>query len=1000
MSLAFAVIYRASILTNNALVGYTETVKGGGKMELKKYYQDLNTLHIGEEKSRAYFEVYSNIENAKKGSEDRKISLSGDWDFMYAKCADEIPDSFTEGNTDGFDKIPVPSCWQTQGYDMHQYTNVRYPFPYNPPYVPYENPCGAYVTRFNSSTDYKKYLNFEGVDSCFYVWLNGEFVGYSQVSHSTTEFDITDKTKKGENTLCVLVLKWCDGSYIEDQDKLRMSGIFRDVYILERPEKHIRDYKIETDISGKIRINTDSDTPVTYLLEDDKGELYRGNDSEINVENPVLWNAEHPYLYTLYLITEDEVIREKVGIREIKIEDGVVLLNNKPIKMRGTNRHDSDPVTGYTISREQARKDLFLMKQHNINALRTSHYPNAPWLMQMCDEYGFYVIAETDLEIHGTSALYKGSQGKTFGLIAQNPDWEKAILDRVRRNVIRDKNRPCVCLWSLGNEGGYGASFEKAGRWVKEYDTTRLTHYESSMWQTGGHINDTSMLDVESTMYADYAWIDNYFSGKMWNRVSNGQGEEYGGAGSWSNAAEDYIPKPYMQCEFIHAMGVGPGGIREYIDRMYRYDGFFGAFAWEWCDHAVYMGDGKYFYGGDFGEYPHDGNFCMDGLVYPDRTPHIGLLEYKQAIKPFAVKTYSNIIVVENRYDFTELSDKLYFKINGESVIFDVPPRGKKSFPRPEGDTLMIKAYLKNDEPWAKKGYEMGFEQLVINDTVPALGAVNAGGDIRVSESGIDILISGNEFEYVFDKALGNFKRIGDTVTKPVEWNIWRAPTDNDRNIVREWRLAGFDRGKTYVYECGAEQYEGYVKILCKSAVIPVALQKIIDIYSEWTVYADGTIDLDTKCKVDADMPDLPRFGLRFFTTGESIRYYGYGPHGSYSDMNLCAYLDEFEAEVDDMHEDYLKPQENGSHFGTRYVETEKLRISSDTPFSFSASHYTQEELTKKTHNFELEKIPETVLCVDYKQNGIGQNSCGPLTQKPYRFNEKEFEFKIRIEVK
>lgn len=969
-------------------------------MELKKYYQDLNTLHVGEEKSRAYFEVYSNIENAKKGNEDRKISLNGDWDFMYAKCADEIPDSFTEGNTDGFDKIPVPSCWQTQGYDTHQYTNVRYPFPYNPPYVPYENPCGAYVTRFNSSTDYRKYLNFEGVDSCFYVWLNGEFVGYSQVSHSTTEFDITDKTKKGENTLCVLVLKWCDGSYIEDQDKLRMSGIFRDVYILERPEEHIRDYKIETEISGKIRINTDSDTPVTYLLENEKGELYRGNDTEIAVENPVLWNAEYPYLYTLYLITDDEVIRERVGIREIKIEDGVVLLNNKPIKMRGTNRHDSDPVRGYTISREQAKKDLFLMKQHNINALRTSHYPNAPWLMQMCDEYGFYVIAEADLEIHGTSALYKGSQGKTFGLIAQDPDWEKAILDRVQRNVIRDKNRPCVCLWSLGNEGGYGESFEKAGRWVKEYDSTRLTHYESSMWQTGEHINDTSMLDVESTMYADYGWIDKYFGGKMWNRVSNGQGDEYGGAGSWSDAPEGYIPKPYMQCEFIHAMGNGPGGIKEYIDRMYRYDGFFGAFAWEWCDHAVYMGDGKYFYGGDFGEYPHDGNFCMDGLVYPDRTPHIGLLEYKQAIKPFAVKTYSNIIVVENRYDFAELSDKLCFEINGESVSFDVPPRGKKSFQRPKGDTLMIKAYLKNDEPWAKKGYEIGFEQLVINDTVPALGAVNASGDVSVSENGRNILVSGSEFEYVFDKALGNFSRIGDAVTKPVEWNIWRAPTDNDRNIVREWRLAGFDRGKTYVYECGAEQYEGYVKILCKSAVIPVALQKIIDIYSEWTVYADGTIDLDTKCKVDADMPDLPRFGLRFFTTGESVRYYGYGPHESYSDTHLSTYLDEFESKVDDMHEDYIKPQENGSHFGTRYVETEKLRISSDTPFSFSASHYTQEELTQKAHNFELEKIPETVLCADYKQNGIGQNSCGPLTQEQYRFNEKEFEFKIRIEVK
>lgn len=982
-------------------------------MEIEKYYEDLNTLHVNTEENRAYYEVYSDIENARKGKEDRKQLLNGEWSFKYYRCIDDVNEDFINGNTDGFDKIPVPSCWQTQGYDCHQYTNTRYPFPFNPPYVPYENPCGAYVTTFEGNSEYRQYLNFEGVDSCFYVWLNGEFVGYSQVSHSTSEFDITDKVKEGENTLCVLVMKWCVGSYLEDQDKFRMSGIFRDVYILSRPEKHIRDYKIETYIDGKISIDIDADTDVSFILEDEKGTIYSGADTEIMVQNPKLWNAEYPYLYTLYLVTENEVIKEKVGIREIKIDDGIVFLNNKPIKMKGANRHDSDPVTGYAVTREMAKRDLMLMKRHNINAVRTSHYPNAPWFTQMCDEYGFYVIDESDIEIHGTASIYGGSQAKTFGLLANNPDWGDAILDRVQRNVIRDKNRPCVCLWSLGNEGGYGVNFENAGRWVKEYDTTRFTHYESSMWQMADHKNDTSMLDVTSTMYASYEWIDEYFKNPgehVWHTISSENGWAYEQAGEWIDLSESNLPKkekeqlaqkkPYMQCEFMHAMGNGPGGIKEYIDRLYRYDGFFGAFAWEWCDHAIDMGGGKYFYGGDHGEFPHDGNFCVDGLVYPDRRPHTGLLEYKQAIKPFEVKTYSNIIVVENRYDFAELNDMLYFEVNGQEMKFDVPPRGKKSFPRPDGDVLMIKAYQKNDTPWAEKGYEVGFEQLIINDTVPKLEKITANGQLEISEHGRSITISGDGFEYVFDKPIGNFSRLSDSVAKPVEWNIWRAPTDNDRNIRHDWENAGYDREIPFVYSTECEQTETGVTIKCRSALIPVAQRKTLDIEAEWTVYANGIIDMTARVNVEEIMPVLPRFGLRIFTTGEDVTYYGYGPYESYSDKHLCAYLDEFTAKVDDMHEDYIKPQENGSHFGTRYVETEKLRISADMPFSFNASHYTQEELTNKAHNFELEKCADTVLCVDYKHNGIGQNSCGPLTQEQYRFNEKEFEFKLRIEVK
>ena len=972
-------------------------------MKIERYYNNLGTLHISAEENRAYYEVHSDIENARNGNEDRKQLLNGEWDFAYFNCIDDVPEDFIKGNKEGFDKIPVPSCWQNHGYDNHQYTNVRYPFPFNPPYVPYETPCGAYLTAFTVDNDLRQYLNFEGVDSCFYVWVNGEFVGYSQVSHSTSEFDITDKIKQGENTLAVLVMKWCDGSYLEDQDKLRMSGIFRDVYILSRPEKHVRDYKIETTQDGTVSIDIDANTPVSFLLENEKGVIYSGADNTIKVDKPILWNAENPYLYTLYIVTENEVIKEKVGIREIKIEDGIFYLNGKPIKMRGANRHDSDPVTGYTISREQAKKDLILMKRHNINAVRTSHYPNAPWFTKMCDELGFYVIAEADLEIHGTAALFGGGQGNTFGLLANDPAWGEAILDRNQRNVIRDKNRPCVCLWSAGNEGGYGVNIENVLKWIKEYDPTLPTHYESATWQNCGHKNDLSDLDVISTMYATYDWIDEYFKdpGKHVLAFKDGDSNLYDMENCWLdlNEKDESKIKPYMQCEFIHAMGNGPGGIKEYIDRMYRYDGFFAAFAWEWCDHAV-LRDGHYLYGGDFGEFPHDGNFCMDGLVYPDRTPHTGLLEYKQAIKPFKVTAYSNIFIVENRYDFSELSDMLTFEVNGGEMKIDVPPRGKKSFTRPDGDTLMVRAYLKNDTPWAQKGYEVGFEQIIITDTVPKLLENESTGAMMIKETNRELIIVGDSFEYVFDKALGNFTKLNDAITKPMEWNIWRAPTDNDRNIAPKWRNAGYDRETSYVYDIKYETTDDTAIIECHSALLPVYLQKTADIFARWTIYMDGTIDLSASVKVNEILPTLPRFGLRFFTKGENVKYYGYGPYESYSDKHLASSLGEFEATVNAMHEDYIKPQENGSHFGTRYVETDTLRVSSDAPFSFNASHYTQEELTNKAHNYELEKSDETILCVDYKQNGIGQNSCGPLPLPEYRFDEKEFEWNIRIEVR
>ena len=495
-------------------------------MEFKKMHENPAVLHVGTCPPRSYYLPKAPGDEAESS---RVCSLNGTWSFRYF---DSFLDVFPDGmeadicfDEDDMDEIEVPSCWQNAGYDRHMYTNIRYPIPFDPPFVPDENPCGLYLRRFEVSAEDKKlrtYLNFEGVDSCFYLWVNEQFAGYSQVSHSTSEFDVTDLLIEGENTVAVLVLKWCDGTYLEDQDKLRMSGIFRGVYLISRPESHVRDFFVKTELNGDfskavIRVETElcGRPELTSALYAPGGELVQivsGENPVFTVERPLLWNAEDPYQYTLRITAPDEVIEQKIGVSKIEIRAGVLYFNGVKIKLRGVNRHDSDPVTGYTISREQAKRDLILMKQHNINAVRTSHYPNAPWFLQLCSEYGFYVIAEADIESHGAS-MQTGAHGMDeYADVALNPIFDKAILDRIQRSVIRDKNNACVLMWSYGNESGWGPSFEKAGAWVKSYDPGRLTHYENTYYDARGHKNDLSSLDTVSRMYPAPEWIEEYFA--------------------------------------------------------------------------------------------------------------------------------------------------------------------------------------------------------------------------------------------------------------------------------------------------------------------------------------------------------------------------------------------------------------------------------------------------------------------------------------------------------
>ena len=1075
-------------------------------MIVPKYYEDLSVLHRNTMPNRAYYVPASGqLADPVEGrmASDRFVLLNGQWRFRYFDSIYDVKEAFYEEgyDTDNFDKVPVPGVWQNYGYDRHQYVNSAYPFPMDPPYVPHQNPCGAYVHTFSyhkCQAAPRAYLNFEGVDSCFYVWVNGCFVGYSQVSHATSEFDVTDVLRDGENTLAVLVLKWCDGSYLEDQDKFRMSGIFRDVYLLKRPQECVWDYFVKARPSEDYRSGIvdiafayrKEQVPVSVKLLDLTGEIVAcgqvtaeecsmANEGIAAAESTVaseqiavnktqlggvsfdrhvtlkvpqahLWNAENPYLYTLVIETEGEVITDHVGIREIHIQDAVLYINGVNVKFHGVNRHDSDPVTGFVISMDQLKKDLTLMKQHNINAIRTSHYPNAPWAYQLYDRLGFYVIDEADNESHGPQNAYQPPAvpwEETFGFwgdtIANNPIFKESTVDRTRLCVERDKNRPSVVIWSMGNESAYGCNFEAALQWTKEYDDTRLTHYESARYVRDTHDFDYSNLDLYSRMYASLENMRTYL-------------EEDG-------------RKPFIQCEYCHAMGNGPGDLEDYFRVFQTYDKACGGFVWEWCDHAIDMGkaiNGKkiYAYGGDHGEYPHDGNFCMDGLVYPDRRPHTGLKEFQNVYRPARVVSFDQEkqeLLLHNYMDFLNLKDyvTIQYEVSCDGVVtecgtiekaqlLDIPAHAEKtvpvSFTVPEKGKCFLKVtYLQKEATEVlPAGWVLGFEEVPVqteenvNQKVKRLlateaakamalenneGFVGQGTDsqqaslstMTVEEDDSTITIFTPAFRYVYDKCKGIFAEMichnRQLLERPMEYNIWRAPTDNDRNIKNTWTRAKYDRTSYRAYKTTVSEEETCVRIQTTLSMSAISIQRILYIQANWLISADGTVDVKLDVQKDPVFPFLPRFGLRLFLPKEMSRvtYSGIGPVESYIDKKWAGYHGVFTSEVKDMHEDYLRPQENGSHHDCDYVTVASagqgagkgisLTVVAEEPFAFNVSCYTQEELTAKAHNYELEEAPYTVLCIDYRQSGIGSNSCGPQLLEKYQLNQEKFTFEVRL---
>ncbi len=980
-------------------------------MRLPGYHEDLSALHVGCEEPRAYFIPFDKEDAAKSGCREtspRFSLLSGEWQFRFFARPGLVPEDFPQNGLEAAGTVPVPGNWQLYGLpetDRPNYTNVNYPIPYDPPYVPVDNPAGAFWREFTVEDDaQKRYLVFEGVDSCFYLWINGAFVGYSQVSHSTSEFDVTSFVHPGVNRIAVLVLKWCDGTYLEDQDKIRLSGIFRDVYLLSRPQQHLRDYQVSTRLHGSAAEisctveGADAADCVFRLTAPDGSACgdgrVQGGAVRFFLPNPVLWNAEQPQLYTLTIGYNGEWMAEKIGIREITVRDSVVLLNGKPLKFKGVNRHDSDPYTGYAVSVEHIRRDLLLMKRHNINAVRTSHYPNDPRFPQLCDELGLYLIAEADLECHGVQPA------GDFNLIANDPAFEKAVIDRQRRLVERDKNRTSVVIWSIGNESGYGPVLRRALQWLKERDPSRLTHYEGVH---AGPSCDDSMADVVSNMYPPLEYVREF-------------------------PLEEKEKRPLVLCEYCHAMGNGPGDLQEYWQLMWNRPQLCGGFVWEWCDHSVPIDAGenppRYGYGGDWGDWPNDNNFCCDGLVWPDRRPHTGLLELKNVLCPVDVEEVDagrGCFRLINRLQFTspaallgrwEVTRNGKIAAEGDFAVPDMLPGEAEEirlpYALPEDGRCFVRLSFAapEDTAWWGRGDELGFRQFALPADVPVSPMRASSGCVEAEETEETVLLHGERFAYRFNTVTGAFDSLvyagRELLKAPASFIVWRAPTDNDSRVKDIWKRCGLDRVVPRVYAVDVRREKNGVSLAVDMALTAVMLRSPVRLSVSWHVDGNGALAMASDVRVGEWVECLPRFGLQLELDGrmDTAEFFGFGPQESYVDKRAGAAKGQYIVPVRENGQPYIRPQETGSHCGTEWGavydrDGAGLFVGSSRAFSFSALPYTAAELTAAGHDWELPPSEKTVLCADYKQAGIGSASCGPDLLEKYRFSDKDFHFSL-----
>lgn len=1008
-----------------------------------EYWSNPEIISENKEDAHATLIPYDNLKLALDGNRYNSrhyYNLNGQWKFQWAKNPSNRSKRFfeTNFNDDSWDEIVVPSSWQLKGYGQPIYTNIKHPFPDpDPPFPPENNnPVGSYRKRFVVPKDWDSgqvFIHFDGVKSAFFLWLNGEKIGYSQGSMTPAEFNITKFLKEGENILAVEVFRYSDASYIEDQDFWRLSGIYRNVYLMHVPDIHIRHFRSNNQLinnykSGNSFVNanlknyTSNETSVSF-----KASLYDENDNEVissKVQNIVIdknsetevsasmllenakpWSAEIPNLYTLVLsilnisTNKTEYISSKIGFRNVELFNGQMLVNGKPIILKGVNRHEHDPINGRTLTRESMIEDIKIMKQNNINAVRTAHYPNDPMWYELCNEYGIYLYDEVNIESHAFWSKF-----------TLDKKWEKAFIDRAQRMVIRDVNHPSIIVWSLGNEAGYGPNHDAMAAWIKEYDTTRLIHYEG---KEPGYGPLPNHFDIIANMYPSVELMI-----KLHNENPN---------------------RPVILCEYSHAMGNSNGNIYKYWDAIYSYPRIQGGFIWDWVDQGILREDdnGSYYvYGGDFGEKIHDGNFCINGLVLPDRQPHPALAEVKyhmQNIKLSVDDVGLGKYFIENRYFFKNLDH-----LNGKWVLFEngkqvsngnvkigsINPGDKVPFSiesfkllNPNNEYILnFKFMLNQDQSWALKGHLLAEEEFIIQSAkeVRKLNQYEKINKFKLEDSVEDIIIYIKDKTFIFDKVKGELAKVilddKNLIVSPLKLNIWRAPTDNDeggdgnKSFAARWKNAGYSNLKREILSVDIEdKIENNVNISVKEKHI----SKVGDINAtiEYTFLNNGDVLINVNAEIDSSLPVLPKIGMtmQLLDDYKNMRWYGRGPHESYIDRKHSAMLGIYSGKVKDQYYPYIRPQENGNKTDVRWASLANnsnmgVIVFGQPTINLSAHSYTLDNLTSATHTYMIDHNGPVTLNIDYKVMGLGgDDSWSPRTHDEFLIYPGDYSYSFMM---
>lgn len=1014
-------------------------MKEGDNVMNGQEYKDFNVLGMNRLRESFFIEE----DQIKLASGRPAIqSLSGKWQFFYSQYPETVHDTFyqVDYDTSAWDEMQVPAHWQLNGYGEPHYTNVAYPFAVRPPIIPSENPTGLYKRTFNydSVTDEMVYLRFEGVDSAFYVWVNGQFVGYGTGSRTASSFDVTDVIQSGANQIAVKVHQFNAQTYLEDQDMWWLSGIFRDVKLVRRPQNHLEDLFVQATLDsdykeGVLRIesafNSDQ-VSLDYTLYNNQQEIVytRTDITDRNVvaqiENIAPWTAEMPNLYTLVVQVKDhnrellETVTQRVGFRTVEIREGLLLINGQRVLFKGVNRHEHDWERGRINSLQTMKDDLMLMKRHNINAVRTAHYPSDPRFYALCDELGLYVIDEADIETHGMQHTLGWNK------LTNDPAWEAAYVERAKRMVERDKNHPSIIMWSLGNESGYGVNHEAMAHWIRQRDPSRLLHNESESFgllqeteYEPVKLNDTS--DVYSSMYTSHASLEKL--------------------GKQSDLAQ-----PHLLCEFVHAMGNGPGGLKEYMDLFYRYPRLQGGFVWEWIDHGLRQetanGEEYIAFGGDFSHEQHDGNFVCDGLLFADRQPSPALSEFKAAAQPLKVTRNANgRFLLENRYDFSDLAHLVAdytITYQGEllqSGLIELPhiePGKIRELPLsideeelPEKSFLTIQFKLKEAVEWAERGHEVAFCQFRVGQKSQphpqsALTVNRQKNEaLLVQQTMGQLRVTGEDFDILFNTHTGWLDSLSyrgeEVIAQGPRFNVWRAMTDNDQlplmkgsgRIGDYWQEKQVHLMEGTLLNIDYQQTDEGVIIEAKHMQAPLGQSWGLDLTTRYTIDADGRIGIDIAGEPFGQngSESLPKLGMQLYLPDqyETVTWDGLGPAENYPDSQLAARHGRFTRTIDELWTPYAHPQENGNHMGVSQVTLTNqsnfgLKIVGEE-LNFSAHYYTTRMIDRALHPYELVKQPQIELNIDYQQYGLGTNSCGPATQEQYKLKVEPFHYTFTL---